>query len=321
MSSPYDPEDGGPPDRGDDDLPPPRGDSPPRGSRRSSRPRSRSRSYSPPGSRRGRGSRSRSPRGGSRYRDRSYSPERGRGGRYYRDRDYPPPRGGYRDYGPPPPPGRGGYYDEPPPMRRGDRDYPPGPPPPMRGGDPYRDYPPGPPPPPMRGPPGPPPPMRGGRGGGRGELRRDDGPPGVSLLVRNVSPHITPHDLHSAFGRIGEIRDVYIPRDYHSQQPKGFAFIEYATTEQAKEAREEMDRFVIKGRPLDVVFAQEKRKTPGEMRGRVVNQQNRGRESSNFDRSSSFERAKQREEGGGARNGGTNGTRTQDREENDDRND
>jgi RNA recognition motif-containing protein len=108
-----------------------------------------------------------------------------------------------------------------------------------------------------------------------------------------VSPAITSHDLHQAFGRIGEIRDVYIPRDYHSQQPKGFAFIEYATTAQAAEARDEMDRFVIKGRALDVVFAQEKRKTPGEMRGRVVNQQNRGRERSNFDRSSSFERARQ----------------------------
>ena len=145
----------------------------------------------------------------------------------------------------------------------------------------------------MREPPPGPPPRRGDRGR---EARRDEGPPGVSLLVRNVSPNITPHDLHQAFGRIGEIRDVYIPRDYHSQQPKGFAFIEYATTEQAKEARDEMDRFVIKGRALDVVFAQEKRKTPGEMRGRVVNQQNRGRERSNFDRSSSFERAKQREE-------------------------
>jgi hypothetical protein len=38
----------------------------------------------------------------------------------------------------------------------------------------------------------------------------------------------------------------------------------------AREAREEMDRFVMKGRELEVVFAQERRKTPGEMRGRGV---------------------------------------------------
>ena len=141
--------------------------------------------------------------------------------------------GGYdRDYGPPPP----GFYG--------------GPPPPGPGFN--GDF------------PGPPPGRRGGRRG------RDDGPPGVSLLVRNVSSDISTSDLQMAFGRIGDVRDVYIPRDFHSQQPKGFAFIEYATPQMAAEAREEMDKFMMKGRELEVVYAQEKRKTPVEMRGRVV---------------------------------------------------
>ena len=56
---------------------------------------------------------------------------------------------------------------------------------------------------------------------------------------------------------------------------------------EAREARDEMDRFRIKGCELEVVFAQERRKSPNEMRGRVVNQQNHGRRR---DRSSSFER-------------------------------
>jgi RNA recognition motif-containing protein len=85
-----------------------------------------------------------------------------------------------------------------------------------------------------------------------------------------VTGDINTNDLQTAFGRIGDVRDVYIPRDFHSQQPKGFAFIEYATPAMAQEARNEMDRFVIKGRELEVVFAQERRKTPNEMRGRVV---------------------------------------------------
>lgn len=129
-------------------------------------------------------------------------------------------------------------------------------------------------------------------------------------MIRNVSPDITTQDLQNAFGRIGEIRDVYIPRDYHSQQPKGFAFIEYATAALAQEARDEMDRFVIKGRELEVVYAQERRKTPNEMRGRVVNQQNRGGSSErqgSRDRSSSFERHKQREREGSVKNEGREG--------------
>lgn len=126
---------------------------------------------------------------------------------------------------------------------------------------------------------GPPFPPFGGPGGGpfengppkRGERRRrDEGPPGVSLLVRNVAPDVTTADLQSAFGRIGAVRDCYIPRDFHSQQPRGFAFVEFATPEMAREAKHEMDRFVIKGHALEVVFAQERRKTPNEMRGRIV---------------------------------------------------
>ena len=135
--------------------------------------------------------------------------------------------------------------------RRG-RDF--GPPPPHRGGG----YPNG------HSEQGPPPGRRGeGRRGGR-----DEGPPGVSLLVRNIAPDITTHDLQHAFGRIGVIRDVYVPRDFYSQQPRGFAFIEYATPEMAREAKHEMNRFVIKGHEIEVVFAQERRKTPVEMRGR-----------------------------------------------------
>jgi hypothetical protein len=90
------------------------------------------------------------------------------------------------------------------------------------------------------------------------------------VLVRNLSSEISPQDLHQAFGRFGDVRDIYIPQDYHTQQPKRFAFIEYATPEMAREAREEMDKFLIKGQELEVVYAQEKRKTPNDMRGRVV---------------------------------------------------
>lgn len=160
-----------------------------------------------------------------------------------------------------------------------------------RGGPPQGRY----------GPGGGPPPGRGGpprrRDGGR---RRDEGPPGVSLLVRNVSGAITTEELQHAFGRIGDVRDVYIPRDFWSNQPKGFAFIEYATPEMAAEAREEMDRFKIRGRELEVLFAQERRKTPNEMRGRGGSGSGGGSASGSrgpaeFERSSSFERHRQRQ--------------------------
>ena len=147
-----------------------------------------------------------------------------------------------------------------------------------------------------------PPPLPQG-GGGRGRGRREEAAPGVSLLVRNLSSETTTSDLQGAFRRIGEIKDVYIPLDYHSKQPKGFAFIEYATHEQAKAAREEMNRFLMKGRELEVVFAQEKRKTPGEMRVRTDSPDAPNSRNGSFDRSSSFERHRRKEEESRNRNG------------------
>jgi RNA recognition motif-containing protein len=120
-------------------------------------------------------------------------------------------------------------------------------------------------------------------------------------LVRNIPVDCTAQDINQAFSRIGPIRDVYIPRDYHSQQPKGFAFVEYANLREAVDAREEMDRFVLKGRELEVVFAQERRKTPDEMRSRVVNTQNHdeGRSGGGRRGGGDRDRSRSRDRGGG----------------------
>lgn len=55
-----------------------------------------------------------------------------------------------------------------------------------------------------------------------------------------------------------------------------------------------MDRFPIKGRELEVLFAQEKRKTPVEMKTRIDPEDDGPGEVS--ERSSSFERHQQRQE-------------------------
>jgi len=73
--------------------------------------------------------------------------------------------------------------------------------------------------------------------------------------------------------------------------------VEFATPEMAREAQAEMDRFCLKGRELEVVFAQERRKTPTEMRGRVVSGGGGGGGGERgagpgFERSSSFDRYK-----------------------------
>jgi len=45
--------------------------------------------------------------------------------------------------------------------------------------------------------------------------RRGSSPP-TSLLVRNISRASRPDDLRIPFERYGPVKDVYLPKDYHS---------------------------------------------------------------------------------------------------------
>ncbi|ELW69337.1 Serine/arginine-rich splicing factor 12 [Tupaia chinensis] len=50
-------------------------------------------------------------------------------------------------------------------------------------------------------------------------------PPNTSLFVRNVADATRPEDLCREFGRYGPIVDVYIPLDFYTRHPRGFAFM------------------------------------------------------------------------------------------------
>ena len=83
--------------------------------------------------------------------------------------------------------------------------------------------------------PGPPP--RGGGGGRYGS--RGDAP--TSLLVRNLRHDCRPEDLRRPFGQFGPIKDVYLPRDYYTGDPRGFGFVQYVDPADAAEAKHLMD--------------------------------------------------------------------------------
>uniref|UniRef100_A0A669F3Q1 RRM domain-containing protein n=1 Tax=Oreochromis niloticus TaxID=8128 RepID=A0A669F3Q1_ORENI len=52
-------------------------------------------------------------------------------------------------------------------------------------------------------------------------------PPNTSLFVRNIADESRPEDLRREFGRYGPIVDVYIPLDFYTRRPRGFAYIQY----------------------------------------------------------------------------------------------
>ncbi|KAG4181324.1 hypothetical protein ERO13_A10G220000v2 [Gossypium hirsutum] len=105
----------------------------------------------------------------------------------------------------------------------------------------------------------------GGGGGGGGYGRRREQSHG-SLLVRNIPLDCRPEELRIPFERFGLVRDVYIPKDYYTGQPRGFAFVQFVDSYDASEAQRRMNGKIFAGREISVVVAAETRKRPEEMR-------------------------------------------------------
>ncbi|PON46617.1 Splicing factor-like protein [Parasponia andersonii] len=113
---------------------------------------------------------------------------------------------------------------------------------------------------------------------GYGRRRRSPSPRGryggrsrdlpTSLLVRNLRLDCRPEDLRGPFGQFGPLKDIYLPKDYHTGEPRGFGFVQYIDPTDAADAKYHMDGQVLLGRELTVVFAEENRKKPSEMRAR-----------------------------------------------------
>lgn len=69
------------------------------------------------------------------------------------------------------------------------------------------------------------------------------------------------------FCKYGEIRDIHIPVDFHTQQPRGFAYIEFEDIIESEAAQKAEQNLVLNGQKLSVQFAFGDRKTPGQMKG------------------------------------------------------
>ncbi|CAG5115413.1 unnamed protein product [Candidula unifasciata] len=104
-------------------------------------------------------------------------------------------------------------------------------------------------------------------------MSRYSRPPNTSLYVRNVPDGTRPEDLRSLFGKYGPISDVYIPMDYYTRRPRGFAYkilnsITFEDPRDADDALYYLDRTRYYGRELEIEFARGDRKSPGQMRGK-----------------------------------------------------
>jgi len=81
---------------------------------------------------------------------------------------------------------------------------------------------------------------------------------GNRLYVGNLSFNTTQAALESAFGAIGEVREVAMPTDRETGQFRGFAFVTMGSAQAASAAIAQMNGTMLDGRAIKVNEAQER---------------------------------------------------------------
>jgi RNA recognition motif-containing protein len=81
---------------------------------------------------------------------------------------------------------------------------------------------------------------------------------GNRLYVGNLSFSTTRETLEAAFAAAGEVREISMPTDRETGQPRGFAFVTMGSAQAANSAISQLNGTMLDGRPLKVNEAQER---------------------------------------------------------------
>ena len=75
---------------------------------------------------------------------------------------------------------------------------------------------------------------------------------GQRLYVGNIPYSSGEDDLRDLFGKIGQVESISIPTDMATGRPRGFAFVEMSTDDEAARAITELNQADFQGRRLTV---------------------------------------------------------------------
>jgi cold-inducible RNA-binding protein len=85
---------------------------------------------------------------------------------------------------------------------------------------------------------------------------------GTRLYVGNRSFNTSPESVRAAYAAVGNVRDVSMPTDRETGQPRGLAFVIMATPQEADNAIAHLNGMMLDGRPLGVNEALDRHAIP-----------------------------------------------------------
>ena len=88
----------------------------------------------------------------------------------------------------------------------------------------------------------------------------------TKIFIGNLDFGIADQELRELLSEVGEVVDVHMPTDRETGRPRGFAFVRFATEEQAARAVETMNGREVSGRALRLDIAEDRPPRPGPRR-------------------------------------------------------
>lgn len=81
------------------------------------------------------------------------------------------------------------------------------------------------------------------------------------IFVGNLSWNVTQEKLSELFSQAGTVSSVFVPMDRESNHPRGFAFVEMASEDEAQKAISMFNGYELEGRALacDIAKPREER--------------------------------------------------------------
>lgn len=86
---------------------------------------------------------------------------------------------------------------------------------------------------------------------------------GNRLFVGNLSFGTTSNTVEALFASFGEVREVAMPTDRETGQPRGFAFVTMGNSSAAADAMAQLNGHSLEGRSIKVDEAQERQRSGG----------------------------------------------------------
>src|SRR5437867_10830675 len=80
----------------------------------------------------------------------------------------------------------------------------------------------------------------------------------AKVFVGNLDFKTSRDEVQSLFSQVGSIKDVFLPTDRESGRPRGFAFVEFESDEDAQKAIEKFNGYELSGRALRVKAAEDR---------------------------------------------------------------